>query len=750
MRAKPMQLLIAVLLLGCVIGIGSGEVWAQASETPTETPVETPTETPTVAPPTATPIPPTNTPVPPTSTPTESESPVETPTATPFETPTEIPTEVPTEIPTEVPTESPVETPTDTPVPPTPTPTQEPPTPTPIETPTATPVETAVETPTPTETEVATPTPVPEKVSLTLSGPASVNVGDSVTIAVEAANAVDVDAFGLDILQSDAILDYVAVDAAGTLTADFLNVSGRALADPAGAVRVGAIGGPSVVNGDGILFNIQYTAASSGQTTLSLTNILDDLSGAEIAALTITVEETAVETPTPTETEVVTPTPVPPTATPEPTEPTATPTALEINPALGIVSIDELGGTYPRGNGVHNFDIGISDKQSGKLIAPGVLDGQIDPDALGPFLFVNGVPIPIAKDVEFTGQIAEGGNGSEGVYFLIGGSIGSYPPVSGRLGATGGPNRGGIDFDGNPDNNINFGTFKSDIIPVLFLATEVNQEGAFFSPLVDLEPAGNGGFYVISEDGAIYAEGDALESLEGASVTLSPRSKAVDLQIWRSREITLDNSQFSTDLIGTGAYILDSAGAIHVVGDAPALNTENLPVIPADSGTGSIQDIELIPNQDGTEWIGLGVLMGDGLISFAPFADVEVTDEINEYIQYLNPFGNLDTGFPIDIARDFEISISDDPVYGIDENGATVERNGRRIGIMMFDGFGGTHTGGKATRFAPAFLTKGIVILDRPVYNIDGANAIAVPINPPYTFNIDVTRDVEIAPPVKR
>ena len=74
---------------------------------------------------------------------------------------------------------------------------------------------------------------------------------------------------------------------------------------------------------------------------------------------------------------------------------------MELDPKLGLVSLDELGGTYPRGNAVHNFDIGISGS-NGALVKPGVFDGKIDPDALGPFLFIDGQPIPIAKDMEFT------------------------------------------------------------------------------------------------------------------------------------------------------------------------------------------------------------------------------------------------------------------------------------------------------------------------------------------------------------
>ncbi|HOJ62254.1 MAG TPA: hypothetical protein PK878_18390, partial [bacterium] len=466
---------------------------------------------------------------------------------------------------------------------------------------------------------------------------------------------------------------------------------------------------------------------------------------------------TAVPTPTETPTEVPTPTETPtatplPTATPSPTAtetPTATPTPeiIALNPNLGIVSIDELGGTYPRGAAVHNFDIGIS-SPDGKLIQPGVFDGQIDPDALGPFLFIDGVPIPIAQDVEFTGQIAEGGNGSEGAYFLIGGSIGSFPPVSPRLGAVGGPLRGGIDMN-NDGNTINFGTFRSDIVPILFLPTVNSPQGEFLYPLVDLEPAGNNGYYVLAENGRIFAEGDALESLDTSTpVTLSPNSEAIAFKIWRGYDITVENSQYSTDRIGTGAYILDSAGMIHIVGNAPALNTADMPVIPADPGTGFFQDLEFIPNAEGTRWIGLGVLMGDGLINLVPFAGANASDYA-AYMQQLTPFGSLSAGFPINIARDFEVEISDSPVYTLNEAGQTVASTGRRVGILMMDGFGGMHTGGDSTRFAPAYLPYGVVV-PGPVYVINGQNAIPFPINPPYTFNVDISRAFVLSPPVKR
>ncbi|MFB3785242.1 MAG: hypothetical protein ACE15F_02615 [bacterium] len=742
MRANTFQIFVVLLLAGLVTGFGSGTAsWAQVVETPTETPVETPTATPTavVETPTETPTStptaiPTNTPTSVPPTPTAVESPTETPVATPTETAVATPTETPTA--TSVPT--PTESATATPVP------------TPTESATATPVAT------PTETAEATPTETPvAPVELSITAPASALVGDTVTVSIVVANAVNADAFGFDLLQSVPALNYVSVAKEGTLTNDFLFVLGQALAAPAGAVRIGAVGGPASVTGSGTLLTIQFTAATEGVTTLSFANVVDDLAGAVLSTASIEVRaaatptETATAVPTPTETPTATPVPTAtesPTATPVPT-PTPTKEIIAVNPNLGIVSVDELEGTYPRGAAVHNFDIGISNAE-GHLVELGVFDGIVDPDALGPFLFVDGVPIPVGRDVEFTGQVADGGNGSEGAYFLIGGSIGSYPPVSPRLGAVGGPLHGGIDMD-NDGNTINFGTFRSDIVPILFLPTANSPQGEFLAPLIDIEPAGNNGYYVLAENGRIFAEGDALESLDTATpATLSPNSEAIAFKIWRGYDITPANSQYSTDLIGTGAYILDSRGMISVVGNAPALNTADMPVIPADPGTGFFQDLEFIPNAEGTRWIGLGVLMGDGLISIVPFSGSNAAD-FADYMATLTPFGALPAGFPINIARDFAVEISDNPVYKLDDAGNTVATTGRRVGILMMDGFGGMHTGGDSTRFAPAYLPYGVVV-PGPVYVINGQNAIPFPVNPPYTFNVDISKAFEMSLPVKR
>jgi len=715
-----------------------------------------------------------------------AETPVETPTAQPVETPTSTP------LPVETPTNTPVvESATATPVPPPPTNT-----PVPVETPTNTPV--VVGTPTETPTNVpSTPTntPVPLKLGLVI-GEVTGIVGKEIVVPINIINAEGVDAFGFDILQSTNILGYVGVEKAGSLTDLFLLVNGNALVTPDGAVRIGGVGGGGVVNGSGVLLNIRFTGTKVGSTTLSFANLVDDVRGAEVATTVIRIEEeTVTATPTP---ESVTPTPPPatpttPPATPTPESvtptpqvatptpesvtptpqvatptpesvtptptpvapsptiavqhtpspvavftPTASPTAITLNPNLGFVGLDELGGTYPEGAAVHNFDLGIS-SPSGPLAAPGVFDGLPDPDALGPFLYIDSVPYPIARDMKFTGEIKPNANGSEGIYFLIGGSIGIFPPVSARLGAVGGPRKGGMDIDNNAANDLNFGTFTGDIIPVLYVP-DSGGTGTFIAPLVKIEPAGNNGFYVLASDGNIYTEGDARAALR-TKVALNSGATATAFTVFRGRTIDVSTSIYSKDLIGTGAYVLDSKGFIYVVGDAPAINTANLPVVPQKDEVDGFVDIKFIPNAAGTEFIGLGVLTGAGLVHFVPFADVTVTDDITNHIRRISPFGNLKAGFPIDIARGFGLEISDNPVYGLDFNGKTIKSTGRRVGMFLFDGFGGIHTGGDTTRFAPAFGSG-----DR---DIEGKAVFPFPVSVPY-FGIDVTKSVIMSWPVQR
>jgi len=430
-----------------------------------------------------------------------------------------------------------------------------------------------------------------------------------------------------------------------------------------------------------------------------------------------------------------------PTPTPTPSLPcTPTPTAYEVNPSLGLVVLDETGGVYPRGTAKHNFDIGISD-YTGKLIEPGVYDGHPDPDALPPRLVFNDQYFPFAKDIEFTGERAPEGNGSEGFYLLIGGNTGFLPPVVGRLGATGGPNRGGIDINGNPGDDLDFGTYQGDFIPILYSGDSGESIPNF---LVDLEPAGNDGFYVLDRTGRIYAEGTARESLELESPPpMNPGAEAVALAIYRGRRISLDNSLYSRDLVGSGAYILDNLGEIHPIGQVPALRWADLPLLTPGSPF-RYHDLEWIPNPEGTEWIGLGVLRGDGIIVFVLFTDVEPTEALQEYLNSLNPFQDRTRGFSFDIARDFEVEISDEPIYGKNEWGQTVASPGRRIGIFLLDGFGGIHSGGRSTRYTVRRKEE-----SHDLRWINGLTYIPYPIQTPY-FGVDVTQDLEIAPRVSR
>ena len=341
--------------------------------------------------------------------------------------------------------------------------------------------------------------------------------------------------------------------------------------------------------------------------------------------------------------------------------------------------------------------------------------------------------------MEFTGEtlpVADGGNGSEGIFFLLGGNISTLPPVNPRLGATGGSNSGGIDMDNDPSNNFNFPDYTGDIVPVLYFPEDGG--GRYGSPLIDIEPASNGGFYVLDVDGRIYAEGAALEALD-TTVTLTEGAKAVGLKVYRGAELDVSNSQYSADFIGTGAYVLDSKGGIQVVGTAPAIVREDIPIVPQGGAAGIFVDIEFMPNPAGDGFMGLAILTADGMISFAPFEGVEVPLGSDEFIRRISPFGDQITGFPINIARDIELTLNDSPLYGLDEEGNTTVSDARNIGFYMFDGYGGVHTGGDATRYAPAYGVGDRII--------DGFPALPFPVTIPY-FGVDVTKDVEISWPV--
>jgi hypothetical protein len=420
--------------------------------------------------------------------------------------------------------------------------------------------------------------------------------------------------------------------------------------------------------------------------------------------------------------------------------PIPTPTAIEVNPQLGIVGLDNIGGTFTAGSAVHNFDTGITDID-GTFHSSGVFDGLPDPLNFSPLLYLDSMFYPIVKDFEFSGEIVGDRNGSEGAYFLIGGNVGLIPPVSVRLGATGGSNNGGIDLNNDPSDNLNFGSFRGDYIPVI---TEEDENGiVFFDFLVDIEPAGNRGFYVLERSGKIFAEGDALESIELSTPPDGIYADAVDFEIYRGNTISLSNSCYSDDLIGTGAYILDSYGIIYPIGDVPSVDTTYLPLV-NDLSTDYYYDLELIPDPTGAEWIGLGILRYDGIILFVPFDGFVINDEVERYIDSLNPFGEDGIGFSFDIARDFDVEISDSPLLGLDDNGNTTFTTYRRIGIFLLDGFGGIHTGGHSTRYVP-----GIGMDGEDIRIVDGRSFIPLPASIPY-LGIDVVRDIELAPQVYR
>lgn len=213
--------------------------------------------------------------------------------------------------------------------------------------------------------------------------------------------------------------------------------------------------------------------------------------------------------------------------------------------------------------------------------------------------------------------------------------------------------------------------------------------------------------------------------------------------IYRGNTIQLENSRYSQDLIGRGAYILDQRGFIYPIANPPALRTDNIPILSPDSPF-KYHDLELVPNPEGTQFIGVVALRGDGLLFFAPFAQVEITETITNHFNSLYPFQPANGGFTFDIARGIEIEISDQPLYGLNARGETTITQGRRVGIFMIDGFGGVHTGGRSTRYS--FSNN--IETGSEIRIINGERVKPFPVNLPY-FGVDVTRDIEIAFPIR-
>ncbi|MBZ0257906.1 hypothetical protein K8I31_17715, partial [bacterium] len=471
--------------------------------------------------------------------------------------------------------------------------------------------------------------------------------------------------------------------------------------------------------------------------------------------------ETATATPV-----APTSTPVGPTATPgeQPTPifiptntPTPSPTVVRVNPELGMLVYDTVGGSHLGGAANLTFDTGLSDA-SGNLFNTRVRDGVADSAALGPYLFMYlgndfGFQfVPVARDVEMSGEWSTyNGLKREGAYFLLAGTIGPFPPVNARLGAIGNEQGGGIDTNGNgfygdtPSGGTigSFGTFESDIVPINYYPATGTYDGT----LIDIEPAGNNGFYVLDRTGKIYAEGEANAALE-TDLGLASGVTAVGFKIYRSSDIFLGdettpaNSQYATaaNKIGTGAYVLLSNGVIQVVGDAPALSTADAPFAPDGIG---FQDIELLPNEAGTAWAGVGILTGDGIVAGIPFEGQTLS---SDFVDSISPFNELEFGgFGFDIARDLEVEISSGPVYGVDNSGSTVGTTGVRIGTFMTDGFGGVFVGGDSTRFAPAPVAAGNATHDVPGFG----PSFPFPVNDVYFYPSDVVVDMELVAPPK-
>ena len=195
----------------------------------------------------------------------------------------------------------------------------------------------------------------------------------------------------------------------------------------------------------------------------------------------------------------------------------------------------------------------------------------------------------------------------------------NLPPVHPSLGANpeGG---GGIDVDNNPDNDIDFGDADGDYI-----------ESGW---LVDVEGAGNDGFYVLDFIGRIFGEGEINPDIESLYHLVRPEPFfndptvnyiATDLEIFRGYDID------SPDTNGLGAWMLSSRGRIVTLGDAPVPDTSEIPVsmFPGDV---IYRDMELIPNTDGTKYIGLGIMDMIGRIRFAPFLEAEETIDLETIV----------------------------------------------------------------------------------------------------------------------
>lgn len=735
------------------------------AETPTSTPqVETPTSTPQVETPTAT-----NTQVPPTSTATtRPETPTSTPT-TQVETPTATSTTAP-----ETPTA------TNTQVPPTSTPTTAP------ETATATPTTPAV----PIQMGAGNLSlNVGQTGELAISAGGFDNV-DAFQFDITYDAAVVTFAGLANLSSADAANAFVANSiplAKGSVTASVVS-PGLARVVAIGGIADNPLRPNTISSLSQVvqLLRLQFTGLNAGSTSVALGNIKDDLNqpGIQLSNGSITVNETTVATPTNTETVPATPTntQVPPTptntvvpatptntetvpatptntetvpatptntevpATPTNTEsitatptstqpvatatptntqpgvtatptetippvftPTATPTEIEADAFLGIVGLTRFGQVFPGGAAVFNFDLNK--------------DGLPEPEN---FPVVPGTDF--VRDIEFSGEV-NSINGSEGLYFLLGGNIGALPPVQPLLGAsvTGG---GGIDTNNNPADNIQFGSFDGDVV--------------YGRQLNDIEGAGNQGFYALHFTGKVYGEGAIGTGIETLDSQVNPVPAlndafsnviAMDLEVFRGTDRSAQNAK------GTGAWILTSLGQIVTLGAAPVPDTSNIPIneVP---GALIYRDIEPIPSADGTRWVGLGVMDMYGVVRFAPFPSETKPENFDRIVPFSDkPDSRGLTGLLFNIARDFEVQIVDTPLLGFDANGQPIVRTGLRMGTFVLDGFGGIHTGGGFTRFIPYFVPAGT---PGALIDASGNSYIKATINVPY-LGTDVYIDAELA-----
>ena len=278
---RQLPLRSIAFLGGLLICLCAPAVWAQ--ETPTATPVaETPTATPVVETPTATPV-------------------VETPTATPIvETPTATPTEVP---------ESPTSTPTQVPESPTATPTEVP------ESPTATPTEVP-------ESPTATPTEEPAFPLQMSVDDVAVTATQDFEVVINAGGYENVDAIQFDISFNPPAANFVGLvpptedDAINAfLTESIPAAPGKVSAAVVGdVIRISAIGGiadnparlNSISSPDEVvqLLRLTFTAIDipevSRTSTITISNVKDDLAGAELTAGVLTIMHLESPTATPT------------------------------------------------------------------------------------------------------------------------------------------------------------------------------------------------------------------------------------------------------------------------------------------------------------------------------------------------------------------------------------------------------------------------------------------------------------------